>query len=77
MFDILTILVEERDKIDRAIAALQENKKRRGRPPGKLSKKTTPAKLRKRAMSAAARKRVSARMRAYWAARKKAAKKAA
>ena len=65
--NILEVLLAERDKLDRAIAALGGGT-RRGRPPGRRGR---PAKKRKRGMSAAARKAASKRMTAYWAARRK------
>ena len=83
MPDILQLLIEERDKIDRAIAALG-GARRRGRPPGRRGPGRPPGSGKKAAkkvartrkgMSAAQRKAVSERMRKYWAARKKAAKK--
>ena len=72
MADILEMLIAERNKIDQAIAALQ-GRKRRGRPPGS-GKKT--AQQGRPTMSAAHRKAASARMKRYWAQRRKAAKKA-
>jgi hypothetical protein len=74
--NILELLVAERDKIDHAIAALQGTARRRGRPPGsKNESKGTRSTHKRRGMSAAARKRQSERMKAYWAARRKSAKK--
>ena len=64
MSDILTLLIAERDKLDRAIAALQH------RPPGRRSAGKT-AQRRRKGMSAAARKAASERMKAYWEARRK------
>ena len=58
------------------VAALQHDPPRRGRPPGSGKKPTTAQKASKggrRAMSPAARKRQSEKMKAYWAARRKAA----
>jgi hypothetical protein len=75
---ILTLLIEERDKLNRAIEALQGLPKRGGRPPkiAPVIAATTPAASNhKRGMSAAARKAASARMRAYWAAKRKTGKK--
>ena len=69
MDNILAVLVAERDKLDRAIAALQGRGKR-GRPPGRRGP-GRPAKKRGRGMSAAARKAASERMKTYWAARRK------
>ena len=73
MPDILELLIAERDRINRAIAALQGTK-RRGRPPGSARKPAKPGRPAKK-RSAAARKAQSARMKAYWAAKKKADKK--
>lgn len=73
--DILELLIEERDRISRAIEALQGPTKRRGRPP----KKSAPAPAvgdrpagKKRTFSVAQRKAMSKRMKARWAAKKKA-----
>lgn len=76
---ILHLLIAERDKLNRAIEALQGSAKRRGRPPKNQSAivepgVAVPAKRRRR--SAAQRKAQAERMKAYWAAkRKKQAKK--
>jgi len=79
MSNALQLLIEERDKLNRAIEVLGGAvPKRRGRPPGSKSKKA-PAKKAKPGppkMSAAQKKKVSERMKKYWAARRKAAKKA-
>jgi hypothetical protein len=78
--NILALLVAERDKLNRAIEALQGPIKRRGRPPRNSSASgatpiaTVPAptaKKRKGGMSAIARKEQSQRMKAYWAAKRK------
>jgi len=73
----LQLLIEERDKLNRAIEILGGTvPKRRGRPPGSKTKKVAPkAKAGRPKMSAAQKKRVSERMKKYWAARRKAAKK--
>ncbi len=78
MTDILKLLTAERDRLNRAIAALQGDAPRRGRPPGsgKKAAKAKPAAPAKRNLSPEARKRQSERMKAYWAARRKAKKKA-
>jgi len=82
--NILALLVAERDKLNRAIEALQGPIKRRGRPPKNFSAAvapapvaplSAPAKKRKGGMSAAARKEQSQRMKAYWAAKRKQGKK--
>ena len=73
--NVLTLLIAERDRLNQAIAILQGGTaegapKRRGRPPG--SKNKTKAAGRKRGdMSEEARKAVSARMKKYWAQRRK------
>jgi hypothetical protein len=72
--NVLTLLIAERDRLNQAIAILQGGTagaapKRRGRPPGSKNK---PAASKKRGeMSDAARKAVSARMKKYWAQRRK------
>jgi len=68
------MLIEERDRLNLAIAALQRGVRRRGRPPGSgTSAASKPAAKRRgrKKMSAAARKAVSERMKKYWAARSK------
>jgi hypothetical protein len=76
---ILTLLIAERDKLNRAIEALQGSAKRRGRPPKKLmAVAATPAVAiapkKKRKRSAAQRKAQAERMKAYWAAKRKKAR---
>jgi len=80
---ILALLIAERDKLNRAIQALGGIvAKRRGRPPKNPAVATIPiatsklaplvAKPRRgRTFSAAQRKAQAARMKAYWAKRKK------
>ena len=73
---IIALLVAERDKLNRAIEALQGPVKRRGRPPknpyAAVPSAPAPAsKKRKGGMTAAARKEQSQRMKAYWAAKRK------
>ena len=68
---ILALLIAERDKLNRAIEALQGSAKRRGRPP---KSEATEPKRRGRTFTAAQRKAASERMRRRWAAKKKAAK---
>jgi hypothetical protein len=71
---IVALLIAERDKLNRAIEALQGGGKRRGRPP-KNASSIPPAMLaapkKRRPMSAARRKAHAKRMKAYWAKRKK------
>lgn len=73
---IIALLVAERDKLNRAIEALQGPIKQRGRPPKNplalAAAAAAPAsKKRKAGMSAAARKQQSQRMKAYWAAKRR------
>jgi hypothetical protein len=75
---ILTLLIKERDKLNRAIEALEGPTKRRGRPPKSATAAVTvsdpapvPAK-KKRTFTAAQRREQAKRMKAYWAAKKKA-----
>jgi hypothetical protein len=77
---ILALLIAERDKLNRAIEALQGPTKRRGRPPLSAAtpastEPTQPAKKNRRKFTAAQRKRQAERMKAFWAAKKKAAAK--
>jgi hypothetical protein len=74
---IVTLLIAERDKLNRAIEVLQGGAKRRGRPPKNplaVMAPTTPsvpaANGRNGGMTAAARKAQSKRMKAYWKKRK-------
>jgi hypothetical protein len=68
--NILGDLKKERERIDRAIAALEGLRgRRRGRPAG--SKAQGQGKHPRRHMSAAARKRISEMMKQRWAERKK------
>jgi hypothetical protein len=64
--NVLQLLIAERDRLTRAIEALQSAPARRGRPPGSGVKTR-----RRRGMSAAARKAQSQRMKLYWAQRRK------
>jgi len=73
---IIALLITERDKLNRAIEALQGPIKRRGRRPKNPLATTAalaspPAKERRGGMTTAARKAQSLRMKAYWAKRKK------
>jgi hypothetical protein len=75
---ILVLLISERDKLNRAIEALQGSAKRRGRPPKNpaaalVAASPAPAKARRKRTSAQ-KKAQAERMKAYWAAKKKAAK---
>jgi len=72
---IVSLLVAERDRLNSAIAALQGGVRRRGRPPkNEVAIGIAPVRKR-RGMSAAARKRQSERMKARWAARRRATQK--
>jgi hypothetical protein len=75
---IVALLLAEREKIDRALLALQ-GPKRRGRPPKNplAAAVTAPAKTasKRNEISPAKRKAQSERMKAYWAKRKKAVAK--
>jgi hypothetical protein len=81
---IVALLIAERDRLSRAIDALQGPTKRRGRRPGAGKKPvtvTTPASTpapvaRKRTMSAAGRKAIAEGARRRWALIKAAKKKA-
>ena len=73
--NIVALLIAERDKLNRAIEALQGPAKRRGRPPKNPlaavvpAASATPAKRPRK--SAAQRKAQAERMKAYWAKRKR------
>jgi uncharacterized protein YciW len=70
---IVALLIQERDKLNRAIEALQGSTKRRGRPPKNLSNTSEPAqpaKRKRRTFSAAQRAAAAERMRKMWAAKK-------
>jgi hypothetical protein len=85
--EIVSMLIAERDKLNRAIEALQGGAKRRGRPPRNplialtrsavtASTAAAPGKKRKgRTFSAAQRKAAAERMRLRWAAKKSAESK--
>jgi hypothetical protein len=74
---ILALLIAERDKLNRAIEALQGPTRRRGRPPKNslatpaAPEPAQPAKKKRRRFTAAQRQRQAERMKAYWAAKKK------
>ena len=72
--NILTLLMAERDRLNRAIAALQGIGSR-GRRPRKsksaAAAKAPAARRRRRVRTAAQRKAQSERMKAFWAKRKK------
>jgi hypothetical protein len=74
---IVALLIQEREKLERAIEALQGTK-RRGRPPKNSVLTVAPTAenghKKMRTFSPAQRKKQAARMKAYWAAKKKAEK---
>jgi hypothetical protein len=81
---ILALLIAERDKLNRAIEVLQGPTKHRGRPPKNLlngtistaiSEPAQPAKKKRRKFTAAQRKLQSEKLKAHWAAKKKAVAK--
>ena len=76
--EALRLLIAERDRIDRAIALLpgEAQAPRRGRPPGKASRKKTAKRKGRPPMSEAEKQAASERMRKYWAKRRREAKKA-
>jgi hypothetical protein len=74
---IVALLIQERDRLNRAIEALQGPVKRRGRPPRTLlaeSASSAPTE-KKRGWTAAQKEAASARMKARWAKKRKAEKK--
>ena len=73
---ILAVLISERDKLNRAIEALGNPVKRRGRPPKNplaalLAAPASPAAKKTGGLSPAKRKAQSERMKAYWATKGK------
>ena len=77
---IVALLVAERDRLNRAIEALQGPVKRRGRPPknaiGAVAAAPAARKAKRKGRTAAQRKAQSEKMKAYWANRKKQKSKA-
>jgi len=71
---IIALLIAERDKLNRAIEALQGSAKRRGRPPQNPLLAAAPVAKKRKRQSAARRKAQAERMKAYWAAKRKKAK---
>jgi hypothetical protein len=74
---IVALLIAERDKLNRAIEALQGSVKRRGRPPKSARVVAAPttdvpgevaAPVKKRHVSAAARRKMAAAQKKRWAA---------
>jgi hypothetical protein len=78
---IVGLLIQERDRIERAIEALQGAVKRRGRPPKNSVAAELPApsvSLKRKGrppMSAAEKLAASERMKSFWAAKRKTSKK--
>jgi hypothetical protein len=74
---IVALLIQEREKLERAIAVLQ-GEKRRGRPPKNpllaVALPSVNGHKKTRTFSPAQRKKQAARMKAYWAAKRKSAK---
>jgi len=72
---IVALLIQERDRLNRAIEALQDPAKRRGRPPKNSISAATPVSAaptaKKRTFTTAQRKQQAERMKKYWAARTK------
>jgi hypothetical protein len=73
---IIALLIAERDKLNRAIEALQGSAKRRGRPPkAAATHAATEVSVPKRKRwSAAQRKAQAERVKAYWAVKRKKSK---
>jgi len=71
---IVALLIAERDKLNRAIEALQGSAKRRGRPPKGVTAAPEVSAPKRKRQSAAQRKTQAERMKAYWAAKRKKAK---
>jgi hypothetical protein len=75
---IVSLLIQERDRLNRAIEALQGPTKRRGRPPKNPISVVTAvppqangtSATKKRIFTAEQRKEQAKRMKAYWAAKK-------
>jgi hypothetical protein len=72
--DVLPLLIAERDKLNRAIEALEGTGKRLGRPSKKPVASETNAAPKKRHVSAAARRRMAHAQKRRWAAIKAAKK---
>jgi hypothetical protein len=70
---IISLLIAERDKLNRAIETLQGSAKRRGRPPKNQSASgaVAAAAPKRKRRTAAQRKAQAERMKAYWAAKRK------
>ena len=69
---IVALLIQERDKLTRAIEALQAPVKRRGRPPKNPAATVEATPARRKPRTPAQRRAQAQRMREYWAKRRKA-----
>lgn len=70
---IVQLLIQERDRLNRAIEALQGAVKRRGRPPKHLAAVTAPvadAPKKRKGFSAATRRKMALAQKKRWAAKK-------
>jgi len=66
---ILSLLIQERDRLNRAIEALQGPARRRGRPPNNLALAiAVDAPKKRKAFSAATRKKMALAQKKRWAA---------
>ena len=75
MPEVLQLLIQERDRLDEAIRILQ-GPKRRGRPPGsKANAKNAPKRKGRPPWTEEHRAAQSAKLKAYWKKRRRAAKK--
>ena len=68
---IVALLIQERDKLNRAIEALQGTVKRRGRPPKDAAPVVDATSAARKRRTPAQRKAQAKRMKEYWAKRKK------
>ena len=69
---IVAILVAERDRLNRAIEALQGPMRRRGRPPkNPLASPMVVSGMKRKGRTAEQKKALSEKMKKYWAQRKK------
>jgi len=70
---IVQLLIQERDRLNRAIEALQGSVKRRGRPPKHLAAVTAPvaeAPKKRKSFSAATRRKMALAQKKRWAEKK-------
>jgi hypothetical protein len=71
---ILALLIQERDRLNRAIEVLEGPVKGRGRAPKNVAVTTEQSPTNRRRFTPAQRRKQSERMKAYWAAKRKSAK---